>query len=186
MGVRIGIPKALFRKWIKETRFVYEFDNGVIKNEPLQISQKKINAVCYYDKLNHKLDWSNRRLYLRRLNDLKEPDMKPALNGYIKHKTWSTEEEIRVLIKTEGEKAITQIAIPIPEEVLSNLNVVLGPCFSQNDELKNLKLYTRSEFTGKVTPKKVCDLCVHDFMYSKDGRKINEGEANGTTKFSKR
>jgi len=174
MGVRIGIPKALFRKWIKETRSGFEVENEIIKQDnPVEITLKKINAVCYYDKLNHKLDWSNRRLYLSRLNDLKEPDTKPALNGYIKHKTWSYEEEIRVLIKTETEKTMSKIAIPIPDYVLSDLNVVLGPCFEASEPLENSPRYILSEFTGKITPKKVCYACVHYFKYAPDGKKID-------------
>lgn len=171
MGVRIGIPKAHFRKWFKETRSVFEFEKGALKEEfSIEKTKQKINAVCYYDKLNNRLDWSNRRLHLKRLTDLLNPDTNNQLYGYVKHKTWAYEEEMRVLIKVDSDRIINQIAIPIPDYIINDLKLVLGPCFEMEDLSVNNLPFTKSEFTGKVKPKKVCDICKHKFSLLLGGK----------------
>lgn len=171
MGVRIGIPKAHFRKWIKETKSVFEFKEGSLKEEFIvDKTQKKINAVCYYDKLNNRLDWSNRRLHLKRLTNLLNPETNSQLYGYVKHKTWAYEEEMRVLIKVDSNRTIRQIGIPIPDYIINDLKLVLGPCFEITNLLNNDIPTIKSEFTGKVKPKKVCDICRHKFSLSPNGK----------------
>ena len=171
-GVRIGIPKTAFRQWIRELDHIYAFDNYVI-GERYSVSkkQKKINAVCYYDKLNQRLDWSNRRLYLRKLSAFNDIATNPQSNGYVKHKTWSTEEEIRVLIKPDIPNPPIRIVLEIPQDVIDQMVVVLGPNFDfdyYRTSIESLNIrFERSEFTGLINVKDTCKDCRYRIAYEK-------------------
>ena len=163
-GVRIGIPRSVFRQWIRELEYVHAFEDGkVVGKFPVQRNQKKINAVCYYDKINNRLDWSTRRIYLGKAPGLKNPLTIQQLNGYVKHKTWATEEEIRVLLTPQIPDLPKRIVLDIPDYMISNIRIVLGPSFNLNDYQSRLEAlnvpYELSEFTGMVKLKDICEEC---------------------------
>lgn len=172
-GVKISIPKEVFRRWIKNTSEITEVLNGnnqsaertIIINE--NNASLKISAVAYCNtdslqenKEKEKIQWSNTTN-----TNIKEAVRIPELTGYVKDMAWSYEKEIRIKAEFENIYNIKRVAIPLTDEVLNNMTITLGPLF-KNDFLLELKKslpnktkIKKSIFSDRLNIKTICQQC---------------------------
>lgn len=156
-GVRLGIPRDAFRRWINNIDEITDVDHNF-----LQIKQKNFGKVLYItEKITDGI-----RLANNRTNRLFYPyDHKPEMAGYVKDIAWDYEKEIRILVNTESFSG-KAIFVPIPDEVLDTMIITTSPRFldkEKQDELINI-IGSSKRISDSVLKSKLswvyCDSCL--------------------------
>jgi hypothetical protein len=160
-GVRIGFKSRSLRNLLKHTSEVYRVDDkfNLIESISFKPEEKVFSCVAYYKKSDHRLDWSNQRLYLSTLTGFDQLTTNPKLHGYIKHKAWSYENEVRMMIRLADGQEYDRIGIKLTDEIISEMQIMTGPSVSSymKDKHKDL-LKGRSEnsdFEGLIKLKEI-------------------------------
>ncbi len=171
-GVKIAIPKGVFKQWVKETRLIYEISKSDYseKGEPIYIDEYaltiKISSVAYcdygYGEVGDQgISWSNKKNYL-----LRNIFSGKILTGYIKDRAWAYEKEVRVKAEFNNLQGIERVAIPLTEKVIDAMVITASPLF-KGDLKSLLKKKTgrtvhmdSSKFTNKLKVKDPCGDCV--------------------------
>lgn len=181
-GVKITLPSNAVRKWIRSTKELLEISTDDYqptgKIIPLgdNTARLRLSAVAYSnaDSLQknseEKITWSNKsNKNIRNAAHISE------LTGYIKDMAWSYEKEIRIKAEFQRAGSIERVAIPLNDEIISQMIITASPLFDGNlqaelqksieSQLKNngaritLIRTDSSIFTHRLNIKTVCQSC---------------------------
>lgn len=176
-GVKIALPREYVLEWVKNVEEIQEISTKDYKPNGNKIhigkggASLRLSSVAYCntDSLQkigaeEKVKWSNQTN-----TNFKNIAKIPELTGYIKDMAWSYEKEIRIKVELDYNTHIERVAIPIPEEVISNMIITASPLFKGDFEEKikqeipySIKI-ERSIFTGKLNIKTICQECKYKF-----------------------
>ena len=147
-GVMISIPTNLFKKWARETEYVYRADPETKKtdeNDRLDKNTAKISIgrVAYtdyeYNTKDNKACISCGDAKNHNFTDLYHYD---ALIGLIKDEAWSYEKEIRLRVDLKDVNNFKGVSLKIPEYILKAIIITLGPRHFQIDS-KELRFISK-------------------------------------------
>jgi hypothetical protein len=160
-GIRIGFKSSSLRKLLKNTTEVYKVDEkfNLIEEIKLIPDEKLFHCVSYYKKSENRLDWSSEKIYLSSLTGFENITTNPKLHGYIKHKAWSYENEVRLMIRLPDGNEYDRIGIKLTDEIIQELQVMTGPSISPYMRNKANKLLGEktepSDFVGLIQLKEI-------------------------------
>lgn len=173
IGVKIALPIADVKKWIKEISEAYEvskttYDTYKLTGNKVTIKDGLkvwLSAVAYSNCLSHedneieeKLSWSTQSNII-----FSGATRIPELTGYIKDEAWDYEREIRLKAEFKNDMGFERIAILIPPALINKM--IISPLFkgSLTTEITrevHRQLQTdKSMFTGKLYIKSPCSDC---------------------------
>lgn len=180
-GVKITIPRAAARKWIRNIKEISEIDlaSKQLTGNTMVINQEdlRLSAVAYSNADSHTgtkndkdiLRWSNVSN-----NNIINAVRIPELTGYIKDMAWSYEKEMRIRAEFNNIHDYRRIAISLPEEVMDTMTITASPLFKGNlvDELQREISHQlnveKSLFTGRLNIRTICEGC--DYNTQKTAR----------------
>lgn len=160
-GIKLGFKSKLLRTLIKNTTEVYRVDDkfNLLDTIPFNPEEKIFSCVGYYKKSDHRLDWSNKRLYLNSLTGFDQLTTNPKLHGYIKHKAWSYENEVRIMVRLQDGFEFDRIGIKLTDEIINEMKIMTGPSVSAYMKDKHKSLLEgkaeNSDFEGLIKLKEI-------------------------------
>lgn len=174
-AIRIAISGPIMRNWINNVNrfYVVTFENGRYEyNKILSECEIKLTDIVYVsgklsdEKFN--LRRSRDKLEVNRRSSLGKVSSNSSMTGYVKNAAWSYENEVRIRIRTEKSISQKRIAIDIPDEVIDDMSLLLGPGYDDNDciedqKFKNMK-WEDSGFKGLVNYRDKCCFCKSSFQ----------------------
>ena len=171
-GVKIAIPRAAARKWIRNIKEIFEIDLATkqLTGNTMFVEQEHLilSAVAYSDADSHTVTKNNKDV-LRwsnvSNNNIVNAVRIPELTGFIKDMAWSYEKEMRIRAEFKNIHDYRRIAISLPEEVMETMTITASPLFKGNlvDKLQreiSRQLYVeKSLFTGRLNIRTICEGC---------------------------
>jgi len=160
-GVRIGFKSTYLKKLLKSTTEVYKVDDkfNLLEEVKLLPTEKLFHCVSYYKKSENRLDWSSEKIYLNYLKGFENITTNPQLHGYIKHKAWSYENEVRLMIRLADGNEYDRIGIKLTDEIINEMQVMTGPSISPYMRNKVKDLFNNkaepSDFVGLIQLKEI-------------------------------
>lgn len=170
-GVKIAIPSATARRWIKEITQVEEISvtdfQPTGRTLPIMRDDLHIASVAYgnTDSLDEKeateeLTWSTVSN-----NSITNATHLGELTGYIKDTAWAYEKEVRIRAEFNNVSGFRRVAISIPEDILSSLIITPSPLYY--GQIKQTLLAKTgltltiedSLFSGRLNIRTMCDTC---------------------------
>lgn len=169
-AVRICFPGKAMRQWVTALKPAETEDIAC---------RVVLSDVVYLGTQHQKLYYNNTsNLLLRQRNSLAE--VQNQLAGRLKHYAWKYEQECRLFLIPASTVSRRFLMAPIPSAVLEQMAVWYGPQVSsatqrQMDRLlmaAGLRRGQRSEFTGLIAMKKICDSCLHHYEKQEQSDKM--------------
>ena len=138
-GIRIGIPKREFKKWIRNINIVEDESGSIIWN-----------AKTYFASILYINDNPSEGIILG--NNSKNTsfypyDYKKKLAGYIKDKAWDYEKEVRIHVFAPDFYG-DSVYVPIPDSLIESIAITTGPRFNETKHLT--KLYGITGINTKI------------------------------------
>lgn len=171
-GVKIAIPVAIVKNWIKKCTEIFEVDLNTkqLTGQKIKISPNVtlwLSSVAYsnaesleYTGMQETISWSNRHN-----SNIKNATTIPELTGYIKDNAWDYEKEVRLKAEFDNIHNFKRVAIALPDEVLDAMIITAGPLFEGDllDEIKKEIQRTvetdTSLFSGNLKLESICINC---------------------------
>ena len=145
-GARLGFTPGKMIKFLKSIKVVYP----VVDNKVDYSNQLKINAdfelSCGW--IYYLMDGNNRVLYRNKFYEIEEIEKETMEKNYfIKDYPWEYEREFRILIKNKTDLLYERLAIHIPPEIISSLEVMSAPerKFTEKEREKYISLGIKPE-----------------------------------------
>lgn len=172
-GVKISIPKASVKKWLKTITEILEISTNDYQPTGRRFRLKEYDislrlssvAYCNSDSLQGKTNEEKIMWSTAKNIHIKNAVRIPELTGYIKDMAWSYEKEIRIKAEFDNVYGVHRIAIPLTEDLINAMTITASPLFegSLEDVLKKeiaSKIKTeQSMFTHRLNIKTICQEC---------------------------
>lgn len=142
-GVKVSIPIEAFKEWVESIKEVYPIVAKAKKGTPFPITEAPISIVrvAYAD-----IDSSVMCIKCAEKENktFGDPYCYPSLAGYIKDTAWDYEKEIRLRVDWPEDSSFENVAVKVPESVLSKIEICKGPRYSGKEILTSLPRKYRS------------------------------------------
>lgn len=135
-GVRLGFTAGKMINFLNSINVIYPVKNNkTIYTKPLKINEDfdmSCGWIFYLDNDKCKVIYKNTSYIVESMNEeiLKN-------NFFVKNYPWKYEHEFRIIIKNKTDELFEKVALPIPSDLVSELEIMFAPeCILAKEEAK--------------------------------------------------
>lgn len=136
-GVRIGITPGKMKALVRNIKEVYpvvdkkpNYDKSLVVGKDFQL---EVGWVFYCDYKNNKINYRGKLYKVEKL----EKNNLSRRNYFVKDYPWNYEREFRLVFKFEKEVQAEFIAIPLPQKLIDELEIMSAPECEFSEEEKS-------------------------------------------------